>query len=168
MTEDDADRPGAATPIEGRQDFQRELLAALEHCAAEGVAQLWFADLDFDDWPLGQPAVVDALARWAGARRRLTLLAAGYARVPQRFPRWIAWRQQWSHVVQCRVVQEEFVAQLPCLLLAPDRVAVRLFDRERYRGRVLREPVDLLRCRELIDALWQRSEEGFPVTTLGL
>jgi hypothetical protein len=168
MTEDDAGRPAAATPIEGRKDFQREVLAALEQCAAEGVPQLWMADTDFDAWPLGQPAVVDALARWAGSRRRLTLLAGDYALFPQRFPRWIAWRQQWSHVVQCLVVQEEFVAQLPCLLFAPDRVAVRLFDRERHRGRVLHEAVDLLRCRELVDALSQRSEEGFPVTTLGL
>ncbi|WP_295636645.1 hypothetical protein [uncultured Methylibium sp.] len=168
MTDDDANRPEPVTPIEGRKDFQREVLAALEDGAAAGVPQLWMADLDFDAWPLGQPAVVDALARWASSRRRLTLLAADYALFPQRFPRWIAWRQQWSHVVQCLVVQEEFVAQLPCLLFVPDRVAVRLFDRERHRGRVLREPADLLRCRELVDALSQRSEEGFPVTTLGL
>lgn len=168
MTEDDAARSGAAAPIEGRKDFQREVLAALEDGAAAGVPQLWLVDREFDAWPLGEPAVVDALVRWAGPRRRLTLLAADYALFPQRFPRWIAWRQQWSHLVQCLVVQEEFVAQLPCLLFVPDRVAVRVFDRERHRGRVLREPVDLLRCRELVDVLSQRSEEGFPVTTLGL
>lgn len=168
MTEDDAKPADTARPIDGRKDFHRELLSAIGQCADAGVSQLWFGDLDFDAWPLGQPAIIDALARWVGSRRRLTLLAADYTLFPQRFPRWIAWRRQWAHVVQCLVVQEEFAAQLPCLLYAPDCVAVRLFDRERHRGRVLHEPVDLLRCRELIDALSQRSEEGFPVTTLGL
>lgn len=168
MTEDTAKDDDGASPIESRKDFQRDVLAALEQCADAGVPQLWLADLDFEAWPLGQPALIEALGRWVNSRRRLVLLATDYGLFPQRFSRWVAWRRQWSHVVQCLVVQEEFAAQVPCLLYAPDLVAVRLFDRERHRGRVLREPVDLLRCREVVDALSQRSEEGFPVTTLGL
>lgn len=158
---------GAAT-IDSRDAFSRALLEALDACAEHGTRELWLSDRDFAAWPLGQIAVVDALSRWVGSRRRLTLLAADYGQFTARFPRWIAWRRQWSHVVQCLAVQEEFADQVPTMLFAPDLVAVRLHDSEHVRGRVYREGADLVHCRELLDALSQRAEDGLPATTLGL
>jgi hypothetical protein len=45
---------------------------------------------------------------------------------------------------------------------------VRLVDPLRPRGSLSREAGDLLRNRELVDAVSQRSGEGFPATILGL
>lgn len=167
-TAEPAPAEGDAGRIDSRDGFHRALLAALDEAADAGSAELWLCDPDFDAWPLGRPAMVDALGRWVGSRRRLRLIAADYQGLPRRHPRWMAWRQQWSHVVQCLAVHEELVARVPTLLLVPGRVAVRLHDRERHRGRVERAATDLLRAGELIDALSQRADESLPVTTLGL
>ena len=160
--------PDEAQPIDGREAFGRSLLTALDDCAQAGTPQLWLCDPDFAAWPLGQPAVVQALTAWVNSRRRLTLIAADYSGFAARFPRWVAWRRQWSHAVQCLAVHEDVAVKVPALLLAPGLVAVRLHDRERCRGHVYRSPTDLVRCQEPIDALSQRADESFPVTTLGL
>lgn len=159
---------GGTQVIETREGFAQAVLAALDECAEAGARQLWLCDRDFARWPFGQPAVIEALTRWAGSRRQLTLLAASYDGFAQRFPRWVHWRRQWSHIVQCLAAHEEVADKLPTLLFVPDRVAVRLHDAERYRGRVYRETADLLPCRELVEALSQRADDSFPVTTLGL
>ncbi|KQW66274.1 hypothetical protein [Methylibium sp. Root1272] len=168
-SQEDAPAPAGGTQvIDTREGFARAVLAALDECAEAGAQHLWLCDRDFARWPLGQPAVIEALTRWAGSRRRLTVLAAGYDGFAQRFPRWVHWRRQWSHIVQCLAVHEEVADKLPTLLFAPERVAVRLHDGERYRGRIYRETADLVSCRELVEALLQRADDSFPVTTLGL
>jgi hypothetical protein len=45
---------------------------------------------------------------------------------------------------------------------------VRLLDRARFRASVSLEPADAVYCREIVDAISQRSSEAFPATTLGL
>jgi hypothetical protein len=45
---------------------------------------------------------------------------------------------------------------------------VRIDDPVRHRGIASLEPADAQACREAIDAVSQRSEVSFPVTTLGL
>jgi hypothetical protein len=155
--------------IDTRESFQRALIAALDAAAQETRGtQLWLCDPDFSCWPLGQPPVVEAFARWARSHNRLTLLGADYRDLAQRAPRWHAWRRQWSHIVQCLQIHEELAADVPTLLLVPRLLALRLQDRERPRGRVLHAPLELIRCAETIDALSQRAEESLPVTTLGL
>jgi hypothetical protein len=154
--------------LASRDDFQRALLAGLSEADDAGSALLWFSDADFAAWPLGQPALIDALTRWVGARRRLVLLAADYEGLASRHPRWHRWRRHWSHAVECRRVAEELAATVPTMLLVPQRVAVRLHDPRRHRGRVLRAEADLAACAQQLDALSQRSEGALPVTTLGL
>lgn len=167
--DDDPAPVPSAEAIASRADFERALLAVLDTAAGDAAAApLWWCDPDFSTWPLGQPAVIEALARWARSHRRLTLLAADYRPLAQAAPRWHAWRRQWSHVVQCLRVHEEAAAGLPSLVLAPRRVAVRLHDREHHRGRVHRTPLELNRYAEWLDALSQRAEDGLPATTLGL
>lgn len=169
--EDGDPTPGGATDlvIDSREGLERALVAALDEAAGQaGPTQLWLCDSDFAAWPLGQPRVVEAFARWARSRNRLTLLAASYAGFAQRVPRWMAWRRQWSHIVHCLAVHEEVAAGVPTLFYAPRLVALRLHDRERYRGRSHRSPLELTGYAELLDALSQRAEEGLPVTTLGL
>jgi hypothetical protein len=167
-TEDHAPDDAAPASIDSRASWHAALRDALRASADAGVMQLWCCDTDFADWPMGEPAWIETLTQWAGAHRRLTLLAADYSLVPARYPRWVAWRRSWTHVVQCLEVCEEDVARVPSLLFAPELLAVRLHDPVQHRGRVYRLPIELLHSRELIDALSQRASEAFPVTTLGL
>jgi hypothetical protein len=157
-----------AQAVAGREAFRLAVLGALDECARARTSELWLCDRDFAHWPLGQPAMVEALTRWIGAKRQLTLVAADYTAFPARFPRWVAWRRQWAHAVRCLAAHEEVAAKLPTMLLAPGLIAVRLQDRERLRGRIYRDAQDIARCRDPLDALLQRTEESFPVTTLGL
>lgn len=163
--------PAESGPVaggfEGREAFAAALHAALQHCARRRTVQITCADTDFANWPLGRTDVLQALGDWVGGPRRLTLVAAHYNAFPQRHTRWMLWRRTWSHAVQCLAVHEELATQVPTLLLT-NELAVRLHDPARFRGAVYREAVDLARCADLLDALSQRTEEAFPVTTLGL
>ena len=156
------------TLFTSRSDFHAALRSGLEAAAASASRELWLCDIDFADWPLGERDVIALLTAWAGPRRRLTLLAQNYDAVVRRHARWVEWRRQWSHVVECRVNLELEAARMPSVLLAPGTVRVQLLDAVYYRGSVSRQPADLLRCKESIDAVSQRSVPAFPVTTTGL
>ncbi len=154
--------------ITSRKSFHDALYRAFADAATEGCRELWICDATFADWPLGERAVVEQLTQWAGSQRRLTLLATTFDGVVRRHPRWVEWRRQWSHVVHCRANTDLATGQMPSLLLAPGLTSVRLSDSVRWRGRWSREAADEVPCRELIDAVLQRSEDAFPVTVTGL
>ena len=154
--------------ITSRKTFHEALYRAFAEAAAVGCRELWLCDANFADWPLGERAVVGHLGQWAGSQRRLTLLATTFDEVGQRHPRWVEWRRQWSHVVHCRTNTDLEAAQMPSLLLAPGLMSVRLSDTVHWRGRWSREVADEVPCRELVDAVLQRSEEAFPTTVTGL
>jgi hypothetical protein len=171
--EDTGPNPGDPTDtaqvIDTREGFRQALLESLDQCGRDGIAHLWLCDPDFSEWPLGQPAVVESLTRWASSRRRLTLVAGRYDHLATRCPRWVAWRRQWSHIVQCLQVLEEHALQVPSLLYGSPSVALRMHDLDRHpRGRRYRSVADIVSCGELVDAISQRAEESFPSTTLGL
>ena len=154
--------------ITSRKAFQDALYLGFADAATVGCRELWLCDTNFADWPLGERAVVEQLSRWAGSKRRLTLLATTFDDLVHRHPRWVEWRRQWSHVVHCRTNTNFETGQMPTLLLAPGLMSVRLSDSVHWRGRWSREAADELPCRESIDAVLQRSEEAFPVTVTGL
>jgi hypothetical protein len=154
--------------IESRSDFHEALRAGFAEMAQVGCREAWISDEDFADWPLNERAVVETLTQWAMSHRKLVVIARGYDEVVRRHARWVEWRRQWSHVVECRAFEEAEAGQIPTLLLASDLLVVRLADPVRYRGAMSREAGDLLRFRELIDAVSQRSVESFPATNLGL
>lgn len=165
------DKDNAATSIAAigtRAEFHDAIRAALVLAADAGVAEIVLVDPDFSDWPLNDRALVDTLTRWVDSRRRLTIMANGYDEFARRQVRFAEWRRQWSHVVQCRQDDDLEHEQIPTLLFVPGQVCIRLLDRVRYRGTVSARPIDLVACRETVDALLQRSVEAFPVTTLGL
>ncbi len=151
-----------------RLEFLDALREGFAEIAAAGCREVWIADTDFADWPIGERAVVDSLTAWAMAHRKLTMLAQTYDAVLRRHARFVEWRRQWSHVIECRQLEELEPGEMPTLLLAPGVVTVRLFDREHVRGSVSHDPADAIRARELVDAISQRSSEAFPATTLGL
>lgn len=151
-----------------RSEFIDAVRQAFADAATVGCRELWLADPDYADWPLGERDVIEQLTRWAMSHRKLTMLAQGFDDVVRRHPRFVEWRRQWSHVVECRQLDDLEPGQLPTLLLAPGVVSVRLFDREQMRGSVSTDRADEVLCRELVDELSQRGVEAFPSTTLGL
>jgi hypothetical protein len=160
--------PTEHTLITSRSEFHQAVRTAFAEAAAEGCREIWLVDIDYADWPLNEPELIDHLTQWARAYRKLTLIARSFDEVPRRHSRWVTWRRSWSHIVECRANIELEAGKMPTMLLAPGLVTVRLVDPIRYRGSVSRDAADAIRGRELIDAVLQRSEEAFPVTSLGL
>jgi peptidyl-tRNA hydrolase len=155
-------------PITSRGEFHAALRSAFAEAASTGCREIWLCDSDFADWPLSERAVVDNLTQWAQAHRKLTLLAQNFDEIVRRHARWVEWRRQWSHVVECRTNTELEAGQMPTLLLMPGLITVRLVDAVHHRGSVSRAPADAIHGRESLDAVLQRSTEAFPVTTLGI
>ncbi len=155
-------------PIGSRAEFLDAVRTALTLAEQHGAREVLLVDPNFADWPLNEQAVIESLSRWVDSRRVLTLLAHSFDELARRQLRFVEWRRQWAHVVQCRNDPELETEQIPTLLLVPGQTCIRVLDRIRYRGTVSNRPVDLTECRESIDALLQRSVEAFPVTTLGL
>ena len=154
--------------IGSRTEFHAAVRSAFAQAAVEGAREVLLCDPDFADWPLSERAVIADLTRWASAHRRLVLVAGTFDEVARRHGRWSEWRRTWSHVVECRVNAEIESAQIPTICLVPGAIAVRLDDPVRHRGIASLEASDAQACREAIDAVSQRSEVSFPVTTLGL
>jgi hypothetical protein len=154
--------------IESRTDFQNAVRGALAEAALVGCREIWLVDDNFADWPLGERAVVDDLTHWASAHRTFTIVARSFDEIARHQTRWVIWRRQFSHVVQCRTNTDLEAGQMPSILLVPGLLSVRLHDPVHYRGVATREKADAVQWREEIDAVLQRSEEAFPATTLGL
>ena len=151
-----------------RGEFLDAIRDAFADAAEQGCRELWIVDADFADWPLSERQVVDSPTRWAYAHRKLSVLASTYEEFHRRHARFVEWRRQWSHAVECRVLEDLQPGDMPSILLAPGVVTVRLLDRVHYRASVSLERADAVQCRELVDAISQRSCEAFPATTLGL
>lgn len=154
--------------ITSRSEFHEALKEAFVLVADKGCREVFIADPTFSDWPLGDRSVLENLSRWAYTHRKLTVLAESFDEFPRRHPRWVEWRRQWAHVVDCRAVDEADVGQMHGLFLAPGLLTLRVLDAEHYRASLSFDPTDATRIRDALDALLQRSEEAFPVTTLGL
>lgn len=154
--------------ITSRAEFHDALREAFDFVAEQGCREVFIADPSFADWPLGERAVIESLTRWAYAHRKLTVLAESFDDFQRRHPRWVEWRRQWAHVVECRAMSPDDVGQLKGLFLAPGLLTLRVLDPEHYRASLSFDPVDSTRVRDALDALLQRSEEAFPATTLGL
>ncbi|MEW6704241.1 MAG: hypothetical protein AB1430_05275 [Pseudomonadota bacterium] len=156
-----------STAILGRSEVVQAWRTLLQRALAEGTRELWCSDVDFADWPLNEPALVEALVRWAKPHHRLHLLAQHYDEMPRRHPRFVRWRRDWGHLVQAWCVEDLDASQQPCLLIAGDR-SIELLDREHWRAVASEEAADAQRARERLDAILQRSAPGFAATTLGL
>ena len=154
--------------ITSRNDFHDALRQSFALVADQGCREVFITDPTFADWPLDERAVIESLTRWAYAHRKLTLLAQNFDEFTRRHPRWVEWRRQWTHVVECRALADDDAGKLTGLFLAPGLVTLRVLDAEHYRASLSFDPADAIRVRDSLDALLQRSEEAFPVTNLGL
>lgn len=154
--------------ITTRDEFVDALRGGFERLQASGCREAWMCDDDFAEWPLDEPPVLDALAKWSLPHRKLTVIARDYDVLARRHPRWVQYRRQWSHVVDCRTPDSSLEGTLPIVFLGDRTFVVRLAHPEQYRGVATTAPGDLVSSRETIDAIAQRSDPGFPATVLGL
>ena len=106
MSSDAAPAPAATGllegPFAGRDAFRQQVRDALACAAAQRWRHLVLCDASFEDWPLGEAAVVESLQAWARVGRQFTMLAVGYDGLVRHHARFVAWRQTWSHLIDCR------------------------------------------------------------------
>ena len=155
--------------IGSRTEFQAAVRAILTNAHDGNVRHMWWVSADFADWPLDDPAVIDGLTRWSRLPGvRLSWLGQDFEQVRRTMPRLTRWRQVFSHVITCRSPEDVPGMDMPTLLVADHRLALRLLDRERVRGWLRHDGPDVQHAHEEIDVISQRSSEAFPAVTLGL
>ena len=162
----------APPPVDARAAFASAIDWGFRRAMRDGgrSRRIVCVDRDFALWPLDAPELHDRLTAWlkGGSQRQLVLLAAHYDELPRRFPRFVAWRRWFTHVVQPYTAPDDIAPVLPTLLLDDEGTLVRLIDPVHWRGRASDDEATVLPWREQIDAVLQRSEPGFPAQSLGL
>lgn len=153
--------------FEGRVAFQDLLRRTLARAAAEGWPQLILCDGGFEDWPLGERAVVQSLHDWSAAGRHCTLLARQWDAAIARHARFVEWRGTWSHIIEARACRQADPAELPSALWSP-ALALHRLDPVRCTGIVSSEANRRFALHELLASWLRRSTPAFPATTLGL
>ena len=154
--------------ITSRTEFAAAVVWGVQAAVERGARCLWFTDPNFADWPLDEPALLEALTAWLRLpQRRLILLAESYDEVVRLKPRFVAWRRPWAHAIEAWTPQD-LPAELPTWLLDDGAVCVAVADRVHWRGRCAIDARQAQQHRQEIDAVLQRSETAFPVSQVGL
>lgn len=151
----------------GPSEFAQRLRDAVAQASEQQWKVMVWSDPDFQDWPLCERAVVDALQGWAGKGRQLRMLARRFDYFPRLHPRFVSWRQQWDHIIECRVCAPVPGLELPSALWAPD-YAVQRLDLERSTGWSGVERQRLAQIRAEQEECGKHSSPGFSASTLGL
>jgi hypothetical protein len=88
-------------PDRSRADFSRRRAQAIDvRRAGRRARDRVRRSATFADWPLNEPALIDALVRWVDSSRLLVVLAHSFDELARRQLRFVDWRRQWAHVVQ--------------------------------------------------------------------
>ena len=151
----------------GRTEFADLIRRAFQAAANQGWREIIICDGNFEDWPLGERAVTSALGDWSRTGRKLIMIARSYDAVTRRHPRFVSWRQTWSHIAECRGSASGPSETLPSAMWTPDWVFERL-DLERSAGYSGREATRRVALRESLNERLLKSAPAFPATTLGL
>jgi hypothetical protein len=159
----------ASKVIDTRAGFAAAVHEGVGAALSGGVRRMFWADADFGDWPLDDPALLQSLANWLRLpQRQLVLLAGSYDLLSRQRPRFAAQYRLWAHAIQACAPADDELATLPSILLAEPALAVQLIDPIRWRGRVIVDAEELRQWHDRIDAILQRATPAFAATTLGL
>lgn len=151
----------------GRAEFGDLIRRAFKAAENQGWREIIICDGNFEDWPLGERAVTSALAAWSRTGRKLTMIARNYDSVTRRHPRFVTWRQTWSHIVECRGSASGPSETIPSAMWTPGWVFERL-DLERSAGYCGYEAARRVALKEGLNERLLKSIPAFPATTLGL
>jgi hypothetical protein len=154
-------------PFQGQSEFAQAIRNALETAAMEGWAEMVWSDPNFEDWPLRERSVIASLQGWAGKGRKLILLAHNFDSIVRLHPRFVGWRVQWDHIIECRTCRNRDATEVPSAFWSPSWVMRRL-DFIRSNGYAGIESSSRLSVREDLDECLRQSSPGFPASTLGL
>ena len=153
--------------FEGRLAFEQLVRGAFERAAHEGWPEIIISDASFDDWPLRERVVVDALRAWSKTGRHFTMLAKRFDSLQRNQPRFVTWRKTWSHIIDCRHIPSADPLDFPSAIWSRGWVMQRM-DLARSTGVSGTEPKRRVALRELLNERLRASTAGFAATTLGL
>jgi hypothetical protein len=151
----------------GPQEFAHWVRSALHRASEDGWSQMVWSDPNFEDWPLREQQVVQSLDAWARRGRKLTMLARRFDAMARLHPRFVAWRQRWDQVIECRVCRDISDAHMPSALWSPVWV-LRRTDVERCAGSAGFEPRRRRAVQEELEERKRQSTLGFSASVLGL
>jgi hypothetical protein len=155
--------------IAGHDDWRHAVRAAVAQATAHPARTMVWVDHDFTAWPLDDPGLIDALNGWVRRPgRQLTLVAAGFDALPRAHPRFVAWRQPWSHVVRGLAWEASATPPRGALLWADDGTWLRLHDDDPPRGAWGVGGSDAVHAHQAGDAIAQQSIASFFPTVTGL
>ncbi|MGB4115464.1 MAG: hypothetical protein WBK51_02840 [Polaromonas sp.] len=153
--------------FEGPAEFAELIRLAFAVAAAQGWREIVICDSTFEDWPLGERVVAQALNDWSKSGRKLTMLAKNYNEVMRRHARFVTWRRTWSHIIECRANTAISLDDMPSALWSPDWVCQRL-DLARSTGVSGSEPARRVALKERLGECLRLTSPAFAATTLGL
>jgi peptidyl-tRNA hydrolase len=163
----DIPRPLLQGSFDGRNAFAQLVRDALATAAREGWREITLVDASFEDWPLGERAVIESLQAWSKTGRSFSIIAKRYDTMLAKHHRFVAWRGQWSHIIDARGVPSMDAAEFPSAIYSPSWVMRRL-DPVRSKGVAGVETARRVLLREQINELISKSSPAFAATTLGL
>ncbi len=153
--------------FEGRSEFAALIRQAFAAAAVQGWQEIILCDASFEDWPLGERLVAQALNDWSKSGRKLTMLAHNYDEVTRRHARFVTWRRTWSHIVECRGCASMAAGDLPSAFWSPAWVFERL-DRVHSTGIAGSDAARRVALKERLAEKLLRSGPAFAATTLGI
>ena len=151
----------------GRHAFADLVRDALACAAREAWPEIILCDPTFADWPLNELAVYETLQAWAGPGRHMVLLATRYDEVVRQHARFVNWRRQWGHLLDCRVCGRTAPSDFPSVLWSPGWFMQRVEPRY-STGICGTDRERLVQIREMLDETIRNSSPGFAASTLGL
>lgn len=151
----------------GRAEFAELIRQALAAAAVQGWREIILCDPDFEDWPLGERVVVQALNDWSRGGRKLTMIARNYDAMCRRHARFVTWRRTWAHIVECRASAATPVDSMPSALWSPVWMFERL-DVQRSTGVAGSGVARRISLKERLNERLLNSSAAFPATVLGL
>jgi hypothetical protein len=151
----------------GRVAFSQLIRDALQQAATEGWKQMVWSDVNFEDWPLHEKVVSDALYAWSKSGRQLIMISKNYNSILKYKHRMVVWRQKWGHIVDARLLKQMEDDRFPSVLWSPGWFMQRQ-ELENFQGFATTDRAKGVQCQELLSGLYQRSSPGFPASVLGL
>lgn len=151
----------------GAAEFQTAVRDFLKLATQQQWQKLILSDPDFVDWPLGEVATIQILSEWAGPGRSLVMLAGDYEGLRRRHARFVRWRRNWSHIIDCRRTPPAEAQATPSAIWG-DRAMLHRFDVDFSTGLTSTDPMRRVRLRQELGEWIASSSPAFPASTLGL
>ena len=153
--------------IAGRGEFTEVIRQAFAAAGVEGWREIILSDPDFDDWPLGERGVTQALNDWSKAGCKLMMMAGSYDTVLGRHARFAVWRRTWAHMVECRASVATPAGRIPSAFWSPSWTFERV-DVQRCIGVAGSDVVRRVALKERLNEQLLNSSPAFPASVLGL